>query len=137
MRYLIPSILAGVAGLILVGCAERPQQAAPPVADKSPTDKSVGDKPLADKKDSKESDEEKEIREALAKLSPEDRKLAEKQRFCVVHGDSRLGEMGPPIKLDVKGRAVFICCKSCQKTALADPDKTLTQLDKLTQPAKK
>jgi hypothetical protein len=54
----------------------------------------------------------------LARLSPEDRKEAEAQRFCVVQPDKRLGEMGVPVKLMVKGQPVFLCCAGCQKAAL-------------------
>jgi hypothetical protein len=53
-----------------------------------------------------------EIKEALAKLSPEDRALAEKQETCPVTGE-RLGSMGAPIKVTVKGREVFVCCEGC------------------------
>jgi hypothetical protein len=55
---------------------------------------------------------EMEIKEALAKLSPEDRALAEKQETCPVTGE-RLGSMGAPIKVTVKGREVFVCCEGC------------------------
>jgi hypothetical protein len=73
--------------------------------------------------------EEAEIRETLAKLSPADRALAEKQKFCAVLRDSRLGSMGAPIKLTVNGKTVFICCEGCQKKALANPEATLKALD--------
>ena len=33
--------------------------------------------------------------------------------------------MGPPIKIELKGQPVYLCCKGCQKRAEADPDKTL------------
>lgn len=52
----------------------------------------------------------------LAKLSAEDRALAEQQQTCPVSGEA-LGSMGVPIKLDVDGKAVFICCKACEKKA--------------------
>jgi membrane fusion protein, copper/silver efflux system len=56
---------------------------------------------------------EAEIRAYLAKLSPEDRRLAEQQRFCAVQKEnSRLGSMGVPVKLLLKGRPVFLCCES-------------------------
>ena len=87
-----------------------------------------------DKKDDKAADkdkEEAEIRAELAKLPPEDRKLAEQQRWCVIEDDNRLGEMGPPIKLMIKGQPVFICCKGCRKQAEADPDKTLAKVKEL------
>lgn len=60
-----------------------------------------------------------------AKLSPADRSLVDAQEWCVVSTDERLGAMGPPIKLDIKGQPVFVCCKGCQKKAEADPEKTL------------
>ncbi len=76
-------------------------------------------------------DPDAKIEESLAKLSPEDRKLAEAQRFCAVLPRSRLGSMGPPIKLSVAGETVFVCCPSCQEKALADPQKTLAAVEKL------
>jgi hypothetical protein len=121
MRYLVAGTIASILGLAILGCVEQP--AAP--------------KPAAPSAAAKEDPEEIEIRDVLAKLSPEDRALAEKQRFCVIEDESRLGSMGPPIKLDVKGRPVFVCCKGCQRPALADPDKTLARLDALTKPAAK
>ncbi len=66
-----------------------------------------------------------------AKLSPEDRVLVDAQEWCVVSTDERLGSMGPPLKLDVKGQAVFVCCKGCKRKAEADPDKTLAKLAEL------
>ena len=87
-----------------------------------------------DKKDDKAADkdkEEAEIRAELAKLPPENRKLAEQQKWCVIEDDNRLGEMGPPIKLLIKGQPVFICCKGCRKQAEADPDKTLAKVKEL------
>lgn len=76
-----------------------------------------------------DSDEEKR-RVSLAKLSPDDRALAEAQKFCPVLRDSRLGSMGTPIKLTIADRPVFICCEGCQKRALANPEATLKALDK-------
>jgi hypothetical protein len=69
--------------------------------------------------------DEAEIKANLAKLSPEDRALAEKQKYCVEQKDELLGSMGVPIKLTIKGEAVFICCGGCKKNALKDEDKTL------------
>ena len=65
------------------------------------------------------------------KLSPEDRALVEAQEWCAVSTDERLGSMGPPLKLDIKGQAVFVCCKGCKRKAEADPDKTLAKLAEL------
>jgi Cu(I)/Ag(I) efflux system membrane fusion protein len=80
--------------------------------------------------DTKESAEpDAKITEALAKLSTEDRALAEKQQVCLV-SDEPLGAMGTPKKIEVKGQAVFICCESCEEDLLANPDKYLAKLKK-------
>jgi len=76
--------------------------------------------------------EEAAIQANLAKLGPEDRKLAQEQKFCAVNSDNRLGSMDVPVKIVVKDRPVFLCCGSCKKSALADPDKTLAKVDELT-----
>lgn len=66
-----------------------------------------------------------------AKLSAEDRAIVEAQEWCVVSTDERLGAMGPPLKLDIKGQAVFVCCNGCKRKAEANPDKTLAKLTEL------
>jgi hypothetical protein len=60
-----------------------------------------------------------------AKLPAEDRALVDAQEWCAVSNDERLGSMGAPIKLDIQGQAVFVCCKGCVRKAEADPEKTL------------
>lgn len=77
------------------------------------------------------STEESQVQANLAKLSPEDRTVAEAQRFCAIEDENRLGSMGTPVKVMVKDEPVFLCCKSCQKRALADPDKTLAKVKDL------
>ena len=67
------------------------------------------------------------IDEAMKGLSDADQKLARAQRICPV-SDEPLGDMGTPIKLDVKGKAVFICCAGCKKRILNNPDKYLAKL---------
>ena len=74
----------------------------------------------------KQAEEGDEIKAGLAGLGPEDRRLAEDQRLCPV-SDEPLGSMGTPVKAEVKGQPVFLCCKSCVKRALADPDQTLAK----------
>lgn len=76
-------------------------------------------------------DPDAKVIESLAKLSPEDRKLAEEQRYCAILPNSRLGAMGPPIKLMVAGQPVFVCCNSCRDEALANPQQTLENVKKL------
>ncbi len=74
--------------------------------------------------------DEAEIRANLAKLNAVDRRLADEQRFCPIETDIRLGEMGVPVAVEVKGRKVFLCCKACKNDALKNPDKTLAQVEK-------
>lgn len=69
-----------------------------------------------------------EIQAAFAQLSPEDRQLAMSQRFCPVMEGSHLGGMGTPLKLEIKGQAVFVCCKGCRSKAMREADKTLAKV---------
>lgn len=75
-------------------------------------------------------DPDRKLHDSLAKLSDADRKLVEAQRYCPVLTNSRLGSMGPPIKLQVDGQPVFICCEACKEGALARPKETLAQIAK-------
>jgi hypothetical protein len=74
---------------------------------------------------------EAKVRANLAKLSAEDRRLAEEQNFCPVEPDNLLGSMGPPVILDIKGQKVFLCCPACKDDALADQDQTLAKVREL------
>ena len=74
--------------------------------------------------------DKEEQKTAFAKLSDEDRPLAEAQGYCAVAGKP-LGSMGPPIKLLVKDQAVFLCCKGCENKAKSNPDKTLAKVAEL------
>jgi hypothetical protein len=71
------------------------------------------------------------IQAAMAKLDPEDRKLAEAQEWCAVEEENKLGGMGKPVKVTVKGQSVFVCCSMCKDRATADPDKTLAKVEEL------
>jgi uncharacterized protein (TIGR03000 family) len=75
-------------------------------------------------------DERSTIAANLGKLGPEDRKLAEAQRYCAEE-DSPLGAMGVPVKIMLKGEPVFVCCKGCVEKAQEDPDKTLARVREL------
>jgi hypothetical protein len=75
--------------------------------------------------------EEAKIRNNLKRLSDEDRRLAEEQKYCPVQQNTRLGEMGVPAVVEIKGRKVFLCCKGCKDEALEDPDKTLAEVEKV------
>lgn len=74
--------------------------------------------------------DEAAIKANLDKLSPEDKALAEAQKSCPI-GNEPLGSMGVPMKLEVKGQPVFICCEGCKSAAMKDPDKTLQKVEEL------
>jgi hypothetical protein len=76
-------------------------------------------------------DTEAKIRAALDRLSPEDRKVAEAQRYCAVEPEHRLGSMSTPVKVMLNGQPVFLCCKSCVKDAEEHPDQTLAKAREL------
>ena len=78
---------------------------------------------------------EKKIAAALARLPDADRKAAAAQRFCPVMEYSRLGSDGTPIKLTIKGKPVFVCCKGCVKKASKNSDATLAKAKKLAKAA--
>lgn len=69
-----------------------------------------------------------EVNKALAKLPPEDRKLAETQRVCPVSNEP-LGSMGVPVKVTVKDRVVFLCCGGCEEELKKNADKYLAKLE--------
>jgi RND family efflux transporter MFP subunit len=73
-------------------------------------------------------DPDAKLAAALASLSSEDRTLAEAQKFCPILKKNRLGSMGPPVKLEIAGKTVFVCCKGCKEPALEEPDETLAQV---------
>jgi hypothetical protein len=74
---------------------------------------------------------EEEIKAYLAQLGSEDQSLAEKQKYCAVMPQIRLGEMGAPYKVTIKGETAFVCCKKCFRDAKNDPEKALEQLKEL------
>lgn len=117
------AVLVGAGLVLLNGCSGGPGDATPKGA-KAPAGKveHAGH-------DAKDADAE--VQAERAKLSPEDQRLVAEQEFCVVMDDSRLGSMGPPLKVMVKDTPVFVCCNGCQKKASADPDKTLSKVEEL------
>ncbi len=72
-----------------------------------------------------------EIVEALASLNKEDRTLVDSQKYCAVMTDKLLGSMGTPLKVEVNGEPVFLCCKGCKTKALRDAEATLATVAKL------
>lgn len=73
-------------------------------------------------------DQDPDVAEDLAKLPPQDRTLAEKQKICPVT-DTPLGSMGVPVKVNVKGQTVFLCCAGCEGKLQKNPDKYLAKLN--------
>jgi uncharacterized protein (TIGR03000 family) len=71
------------------------------------------------------------LADALAELPPEDKQLTERQRFCPIQPANPLGAMGTPVKVMLKGQAVFLCCKDCVEKAQEDPDKTVAKVKEL------
>lgn len=67
------------------------------------------------------------IEKALAQLSAVDRALAEKQKICPVSGEP-LGSMGTPVKVNVNGRDVFLCCAGCEDALRDQPETYLAKL---------
>ncbi len=82
--------------------------------------------PSASVRPSTPSDPDAAIESALARLSVEDQRIARSQKFCPVL-NSRLGSMGPPVRLLIQDQVVFLCCGGCKKKALADPAETLSK----------
>ena len=120
------AVLVVLVPLALVGCSGGDKGTGPaPAGENKATPKA----PPAD-------DTDAEIEAQRAKLSPEDRALADAQEWCAINTTERLGSMGPPLKVTVEDQPVFLCCKGCQKKALADPDKTLAAVAELKARAK-
>lgn len=111
--------------LLAVGCAKpSTPAAAPPTRPGAQNAAATADEPAA------ENEEETEIQKALAELPDDDRKLAVAQRICPV-GLSRLGSMGAPVKVNVEGTDVFICCEGCRKELESESEKYLAELEKI------
>lgn len=110
MKIVIPSLvslaLCGVAGF---GCSEKakdaPKDAPAPAGEAADMDADTTDVP-----------------EGLKGLDPADLALVRAQKTCPVSGEP-LGSMGAPIRKEVDGKVVFLCCKSCTKKFDADPQK--------------
>jgi hypothetical protein len=67
----------------------------------------------------------------IAKLPMEERMAIEAQKYCAVANTSLLGSMGAPIKLEVEGKPVYLCCDGCTKKAQANPAAVLAKAEEL------
>jgi hypothetical protein len=139
IRFMSRSVLFGIATLgVALGCADSKAPDKPAAAPgkavatadapKTPSKQQPEIAKTTPKEDAKEADEIKAVRE---KLSPEDKKLVDAQEWCVINNEEHLGSMGAPVKVMIKGEPVFLCCKSCQKEAEANADKTLAKVKEL------
>jgi hypothetical protein len=110
----VPCFAAAVLSLAL-GCSNNPN---PPAVNP----------PAASGNASGSSDMEK-MKAELAKLSPEDAASAEKQHVCLVT-DKMLGTMGPPVKVDVDGKTIWMCCEGCRDELTTNKETYLAKLKK-------
>ena len=67
----------------------------------------------------------------LAKLPMEERMAVEAQKYCAINTKGFLGSMGAPIKLEVDGKPVYLCCDGCTKKAQANPAAVLAKVEEL------
>jgi hypothetical protein len=57
-------------------------------------------------------------------LPPADQQLARRQKTCPVTRKP-LGSMGTPVRVEVNGRVVFLCCSACEGKLRRDPARYL------------
>lgn len=124
MRSTVGASMLAALLLGIAGC--RDAATSNPVASKQSSDA-----PAEAKKTPEE--EEREVQKNFARLSPEDRKLAEEQRYCPIMG-TRLGtdsDRGEARKIILKGEPLFICCHDCEEQAMLQPARTLARVKEL------
>lgn len=115
--------------LLLAGCQNKtPTSPATSASHEEHADHHGDDSAHGDHEVKVDAAKETKISSVLSKLSSEDRELAESQKFCAVMSHERLGAMGPPLKLDINGTPVFVCCKGCKQKALKTPEETLKRV---------
>lgn len=114
-----------LASFFTIGCNSSTETQQPPASD---TDAVTNSEEAAETEATGSEGPDDEVKAELAKLSPEDAASAEQQRICPVSGQL-LGSMGPPIKVEVDGREVWICCEGCRDPLLENPEKHLASLE--------
>jgi Cu(I)/Ag(I) efflux system membrane fusion protein len=65
----------------------------------------------------------------MAPPTSSDQELIALQKICPVTGEP-LDSMGGPVRVEVAGRVVFICCEGCESRLRKNPDKYLSKLPK-------
>jgi Cu(I)/Ag(I) efflux system membrane fusion protein len=81
-------------------------------------------------------DRDEKIVRALAKLAPADRALAQAQKWCPIQEENLLGSMEVPVKIELNGQPVLLCCKLCIAKAQENPKSTLMRVAELSLKAK-
>ena len=71
--------------------------------------------------------------EPVTQLPADDATLIGSQVYCPIMPETKLGEMGQPVKILVKDKAgveqpVFVCCKGCKRKVLANPEAALSKV---------
>ncbi len=137
LRGLVPGEIVVTSGSFLVDAETRLNPAAGSIYFGGSSGSKGGTSGGATVRPSTPEDTDAKINQALARLTDEDRKIAEKQQFCPVLPDSRLGGMGVPVKLMIENQPVFVCCESCRKSAQEKPQETLAKIRKLKESARR
>ena len=115
---------------VVFGCKSESKPAAPPATPANETAAPPADPAAAPAADPPKTGAAvtPEIEQALAKLSPEDRTIAENQKICPVSSHP-LGSMDTPKKVSVAGQEVFICCEACEQPLRDNPEKFLAVIN--------
>lgn len=71
--------------------------------------------------------DEQALHQSLSGFSEADRQAVLRQKVCPV-GNLPLGSMGPPVRVEIQGRPVFLCCEACRGPLQDDPGKYLPRL---------
>jgi Cu(I)/Ag(I) efflux system membrane fusion protein len=130
LRGLAPGDLIVTAGSFLIDAETRLNPAAGSIYFGGSGSKS-GPSAVSNVRPSTPADMDAKVKAALARLSAEDRRLAEAQGTCPVLKDSRLGSMGVPVKLMLNKQPVFLCCEGCVAKARKNPGQTLARVEEL------
>lgn len=123
----IASVGAAILAVFFVGCnSPDPAPASSPVAP-------PGDAPPHDHGDHADSHDHAltdmdVMNLEFASLSTEDADAAKKQHFCPV-SDEMLGTMGTPLKVDVDGATVWICCEGCRVELMNNPQEYIAKVN--------
>ncbi len=118
-------LVAGIIISLSLGCSSSADQAADTSAPETAGTEASVDVQMGEHEDASDED----VAVTLAKLADGDREAAIAQKICPV-SEHALGSMGLPVKVDVKGREVFICCEGCRDMLVKEPEKFLTNLEK-------